>query len=223
MSGRKVIFANNEFYHIFNRGVARQPIFSDKRDYERLLLTFPFYRFLSPPVKLSRLLQLPQNQRAGILDEMDNKGKKMVEIISFVFMPNHFHLLLRQNINNGISIFLSKSINSYTRFFNIRHRRVGDLFQGVFKAVHVETDEQLIHLSRYIHINPAVSFIIKDSDLISYPWSSLPDYLRRESLVVDMEPVLSNFKSPNEYRRFVFDQIDYGKKLREIKHLLLEK
>lgn len=221
MSGRKVIFANDEYYHVYNRGIARQPIFSDKRDYERFLLTLSFYR-LSPPVKLSRLLQLPQNQREAILNTMNTKGEKLVEIISFAFMTNHFHLLLKQNINNGISIFLSKSTNSYTRFFNLRHKRVGDLFQGVFKAVHVETDEQLIHLSRYIHLNPVVSFIIKDSELISYPWSSLPDYLGGISSIVESEPVLGHFKSPKAYREFVFDQIDYGKKLEIVKHLILE-
>lgn len=222
MSGRKVIFANNEYYHIYNRGIARQPIFSDKRDYARLLLTLSFYRFLSLPVKLSRLLQLPQNQRETILDEINTKDKKLVDIISFSFMPNHFHLLLKQNVDKGISIFLSKSTNSYTRFFNLRHKRVGDLFQGVFKAVHIETDEQLIHLSRYIHLNPVVSFITKESKLTSYPWSSLPDYLSGNSKMVELGSVLSHFKSPDAYRKFVFDQIDYGKKLENIKHLIIE-
>lgn len=223
MSGRKVIFANNEHYHIYNRGIARQPVFSDKRDYARLLMTLSFYRFLSPPVKLSRLLQLPQNQRGTILDEINTKGEKLVDIISFSFMPNHFHLLLKQKVDKGISIFLSKSTNSYTRFFNLRHKRVGDLFQGVFKAVHIETDEQLIHLSRYIHLNPVVSFIIKESELTSYPWSSLPDYLSGSSKMVELKSILSHFKSPIAYRKFVFDQIDDGKKLEYIKHLILEK
>lgn len=223
MSKRKVVFANGEYYHIYNRGVARQPIFSDKRDCERLLLTLSFYRFLSPKVKLSRLLQLPYDQRETILEEMNTKGKKLVEIISFAFMPNHFHLLLKQNIKNGISIFLSKVTNSYTRYFNLRHKRVGDLFQGVFKALHLENEEQFIHLSRYIHLNPIISFIIKESDLLSYPWSSMPDYLRGKSELIELKPVLSHFKSSEGYRQFIFDQVDYGKKLAEIKHLLLEK
>ncbi|MBM3211627.1 hypothetical protein FJY90_07215 [Candidatus Gottesmanbacteria bacterium] len=222
MSGRKLIFANEEYYHIYNRGIARQPIFADKRDYERFFLTFSFYRFLLPPVKLSRLLQLPHDQREDILNAMNTKSKKLIDIISYAFMPNHFHLLLKQNIDNGISIFLSKSTNSYTRFFNLRHKRIGDLFQGVFKAVHIETDEQLIHLSRYIHLNPVASFIIKDSELISYPWSSLLNYLDGKSSILELKSVLSHFGSPKNYKRFVFDQIEYGKKLELVKHLTIE-
>lgn len=222
MSGRKVVFANNEYYHIYNRGIARQPVFSNKRDYQRLLLTFSFYRFSLPPVKLSRLLQLPVEQRETILEKLNTKDEKLIEIISFAFMPNHFHLLLKQKVDNGISIFLSKSTNSYTRYFNTKHKRVGDLFQGVFKAIHVETDEQLIHLSRYIHLNPVVSLVTKERELASYSWSSLPDYLAGSSTILDLDPVLTHFKSPMGYREFVFDQIDYGKKLEKIKHLLLE-
>lgn len=92
-------------------------------------------------------------------------------------MPNHFHLLLQQIRDGGITEFISKLTNSYTRYFNIRNKRIGPLFQGEFKAVHVETDEQLIHLSRYIHLNPIVSYITKK--LESYQWFSYLEYLGR--------------------------------------------
>lgn len=148
--------------------------------------------------------------------------KKHAEIVSFVFMPNHFHFLLKQNEENGISIFLSIFTNSYTKYFNTKRNRVGPVFQGVFKSVHIESDEQLIHVSRYIHLNPVTSFIIDESELFSYPWSSLPDYLKGESSLVNVGIVLKQFSSIDGYKNFVLDRIDYAKKLERIKHLVLD-
>lgn len=223
MARRSVVFANGEYYHVFNRGIARQPTFFSKRDYERFLLTLSYYRFYDPQVKLSRFLALSIQLRDKLLQSITEKDEKLVEIISFALLPNHFHLILRQEKDNGISTFISKLTNSYTRYINVKTDRVGDLFQGVFKAVHVETDEQLIHLSRYIHLNPLVSFVVKETGLISYPWSSLADYLREDSTRVDFLPVLSQFKSPKAYEKFIFDRADYAKELERIKHLVLER
>lgn len=222
MPVRAVPLVTGEFYHIYNRGIARQPVFLSKRDYQRFILTLSYYRFLNPRVKLSRLLQLPEGVRKDYITELEEKGKKTVEVVSFVLIPNHFHLLLRQTANNGISTFMRLTINSWTRYFNTKHNRPGALFQGAFKAVHVETDEQLIHLSRYIHLNPLVTFLVKEKDFLSYPWSSLPDYLKGKSTLVEVEPVLSHFASPKVYQKFVLDQADYARKLEEIKHLTLE-
>src|SRR3989344_7368319 len=155
MSDRRTPLVKGEYYHIFNRGVARQPTFLNRNDYKRALLTLSYYRFSSPPVRLSRFKEFSQEERNRIALNMQKK-KKFAEIISFVFMPNHFHLLLKQTVNNGISHFLSKFTNSYTKYFNTKYNRVGPVFQGVFKSVHIESDEQLMHLSRYIHLNPVV-------------------------------------------------------------------
>ncbi len=223
MAGRKVIFANDEYYHIFNRGIARQPVFFSKRDYEHLLLTFSYYRFIESPVKLSRFLTLPKDIQRQILKGLDIHPKTYVDIICFVLMPNHFHLLLKQTSESGITKFMSKSINSFTRYVNTKQERVGDLFQGVFKAVRIETNEQLLHVSRYIHINPVVSHVVKDKDLFGYQWSSLPDYIHETSSFVSNSVVLDQFSSKESYKNFILDQVDYGKKLEEIKHLVIEK
>ncbi len=223
MAGRKVIFANDEYYHIFNRGIARQPVFFSKRDYERLLLTFSYYRFIEPPVKLSRFLTLPKDMQRQILKGLDMHPKTYVDIICFVLMPNHFHLLLKQTSESGITKFMSKSINSFTRYINTKQERVGDLFQGVFKAVRIETNEQLLHVSRYIHINPVVSHVVKDKDLLGYQWSSLPNYIYETSSFVNKSVILDQFSRKASYKDFILDHVDYGKKLEEIKHLVIEK
>jgi len=220
MSYRKTILATGEIYHIFNRAINNQPILVNKRDCQRFTDVLFFYQ-RNPQIRFSHFVNLSLKARDSAFKQL-NKNKKLIEILAFVFMPNHFHLLLQQKEDNGISLFLSRATNSFTRYYNTKYKRKGDLFESVFKAVRVETEEQLIHLSRYIHINPVVSFFINEKELVSYPFSSFSDYLKGESSLLDLKPVLSHFKNPQEYRKFVFDQIDYGKKLEKIKHLLLE-
>ncbi len=218
----RVPLVNGEYYHIFNRGVAHQPIFLRQRDYEQSMLALAYYRFKDPPIRLSRLKELGRERQQEILTQLTTRNETLIRIISFVFMPNHFHFLLQQATENGISKFVSQFSNSCTKYFNMKYQRIGPLLQGVFKAVRIETDEQLLHVSRYIHLNPLVSFVVKDDDFLSYPWSSLEEYLRGKSNLVFLDPVLSHFSSPEDYKTFVLDQADYGKKLEQIKHLLLE-
>lgn len=221
MAGRKIIFGNGEYYHIYNRGIARQPVFFSKRDYERLMFTFYYYKFSNISMKLSRFLQQSINERTRLLQQFKHQQKN-VEIICFVLMPNHYHLILKQIEEDAISRFMSKTFNSYTKYINTKTERVGDLFQGVFKAVHIESNEQLLHLSRYIHLNPHSAYLIKLQKLSRYPWSTYPDYLKSVSSIVDLSPVMSHFNSPRAYEKFVIDQADYQMKLKEINHLTLE-
>lgn len=222
MTDIRVPLVTEEYYHVFNRGVARNPVFLSKYDYEQAILALEYYSVIEPPVKLSRFKELPIDVRTDILRDL-RKSDKQVEIISFVLMPNHFHFLLRQVADQGISIFMSKFTNSFTRYFNTKHQRVGALFQGVFKAVHVETDEQLIHLSRYIHLNPISSIVIPEKELFTYQWSSLPAYITGRSSIVNTTPILSHFPSQDAYKQFVLDQVDYAKELEKIKHLQIER
>lgn len=135
-------------------------------------------------------------------------------------MPNHFHLLLKQNKNNGISEFLRKICDSYIKYFNLRHKRQGPLLQGAFKAVLIESDEQLLHLSRYIHLNPFVANLV--DDLSDYKWSSYPDYFSSTNQYTETKHVLNFFRTNAKYREFITDQKDYAKSLHTIKHQLLD-
>ena len=178
MPGRSIPLVTNQIYHVINRGVASQPIFYHQRDYARALETILYYQQQNPPLRYSFFLRLPAQQKRNLLTKPIGKGKLLVEIIAYCLMPNHLHLLLKQLEENGISIFMSNLTNSYTRFFNTKRKRKGPLFQGKFKAVRIETDGQLVHVSRYIHLNPYTSFVLKSlEELESYPYSSLPEYL----------------------------------------------
>ena len=222
-TNRKCVFANDEIYHIFNRGVEKRPTFTDKRELDRGIKTLDFYRFANLPLKLSKFLVLPEFERVKFVQDLYRKYEKLVEIICYCLMPNHFHFLVKQIKKKGVSTFAANFTNSYTKYFNTRHERVGPLFQGLFKAVRVESDEQLIHVSRYIHLNPVSSFLIKPEQLEDYQWSSYPEYLDiSQNKIADKEIVLDMFSSKEAYKQFVMDQVDYGRQLKQIEHLILE-
>ena len=222
MPRRRLIFGINAYYHIFNRGVARQPIFSVKKDYEQAMLCLEYYLFTKPPMKLSRFKELSVKKRHKFLEDMRESSQHLVDIIAFTLMPNHVHFLLRQRVEHGISKYMSQFQNSYTRYFNTKYERIGPIFQGVFKGVHVETMEQLLHVSRYIHLNPVVSFLVNEKEPESYVWSSLTEYLKGGSSFLSYQLILNQFKNPDAYRKFIVDHIDYAKRLNEIKHVLID-
>ena len=222
-TNRKLVFANDEIYHVFNRGVEKRPTFTDKRELSRALLTLDFYRFAKPPVKLSKFLVIPKDQQKKFLENLKKEFEKLIEIICFCLMPNHFHFMLKQKLDNGISTFVSNFTNSFTRYFNTKHERIGPLFEGIFKAVRIESEEQLIHTSRYIHLNPVSSFLIEPEELETYQWSSYPEYLRlSDKNLATKEFVLNFFPSIEAYKKFVLNQVDYSRQLELIKHLTLE-
>ncbi|MBI2012141.1 transposase [Candidatus Daviesbacteria bacterium] len=222
-TNRKFVFANEQIiYHVFNRGVEKRPIFTKSREYSRALETLKFYRYGSLPLKFSKFLDLANDKKDELWKNLDDENV-LVEIIAFCLMPNHFHFLLKQKKENGISKFISNFSNSYTKYFNTKNKRVGPLLQGLFKAVFVDSDEQFIHLSRYIHLNPVTSYLIKTEDLENYQWSSYFEYLvPKAEKITSSEEVLGFFKSINEYKKFVLDQVSYARELDKIKHLVLE-
>lgn len=222
-TNRKLVFANDEIYHVFNRGVEKRPTFADKRELNRALLTLDFYRFAKPPVKLSKFLTIPKDQQEKFLDNIKKEFDRLVEIICFCLMPNHFHFMFRQKLANGISTFTSNFTNSYTKYFNTKHERIGPLFEGIFKAVRIESEDQLIHTSRYIHLNPVSSFLIEPEDLESYQWSSYPEFLGLSDKNLTIKKfVLNFFPTIDAYKKFVLDHADYARQLELIKHLTLE-
>lgn len=211
-----------EYYHVFNRGVAKQAIFGIRSDYERAMLTLEYYRFTNPPIKLSKFKGLSLENKIKIEKQLNNVKDRLVDILCFVLMPNHFHFLLKQNKDGGISKYVGQFSNSYTRYYNTRNNRVGPMFQGAFKSVKIESPEQLMHLSRYIHLNPYVSSVVKKSELESYPWSSLPVYLGKTNNFIDLHPVVSQFRGGFSYKDFVFNHADYARQLEVVKHLIID-
>lgn len=201
---RKVSFATGEIYHVYNRGVEQRSVSRDKKDFKRFLDIANYY-------SRERSIRYSLSSYA----ESNKKPQRLIEIICYSLMPNHFHLLVKQCKDGGISKFLRIVLNSYTKYFNTKNKRTGHLFQGTFKAVHVSTDEQLLHVSRYVHLNPLVAGIVNVPK--SYEWSSHKQYLEK-SEQISSKVVLSFFKNPRDYEKFVNDHTDYAKSLEKIKH-----
>ncbi len=211
MPSRSIPFVNDEIYHVFNRGVAKMRIYNNTYDYKRFLRAVLYYQLLGPKPKFSRFM--PNSFKLNTT--------KVIEIICYCFMPNHFHFLLRQVKENGITEFISKLSNSYTKYFNTKNQRVGPIFQGEFKSVHIETNEQLLHVSRYIHLNPIISYVAKD--LKNFKWSSYTEYIgNSDSALCSKEIILDQFKSKKDYEDFVLDQLEYARTLESMKHKLLD-
>ena len=219
---RKIVFRNEQIYHVFNRGVERRTVFTNRKELERAKQLIKFYRHKDIPIRFSQVMNQPEEIKNKILEKL-YRTNQQVDIISYCLMPNHFHFILKQNTENGVARFISNFTNAYTKYFNTKHKRIGPLFQGIFKALIVETDKQLIHLSRYIHLNPVSSSIIKEDQLTIYPYSSLMEYLLLSNDEISKtDVVLSMFKTSEKYRDFVINQLEYAKRLDEIKHLVLE-
>lgn len=190
-------YIENSFYHIYNRGVEKRIVFQDTQDYRVFLHYLKLY--LSPPESLKSLKGLK-----GLSFVMRPKQRPLnnfnqeIILLSYCLMPNHFHLLLKQKPTNGIEKFMRSLGTKYVQYFNKRYQRIGPLFQGAYKAVLVETDEQLLHLSRYIHLNPLETNKKKSSlsKKLLDSYSSYADYLgKKKTEWLHPEEILSFFKT----------------------------
>jgi len=139
-------------------------------------------------------------------------------------MDNHVHLLLKENHEGGTSRYMQRLLNSYAKYFNVRHNRSGPLFTGRFKAVLVDEDDQLLHVSRYIHLNQYVAHMIKDP--LEYKWSSLSSYIATTSTskpkIECHSGLISELMDQSAYRKFVTDEADYAQANHDSEHLLID-
>lgn len=215
MPRRKTLLITGEIYHIFNRSIGNIPIFKDSRECSLFIEAMKFYLQPKPPTKFS----VYRKSRNSFPINLSNP---LVTIINYCLMPNHFHITLRQEKDEGIRQFMHKISNSFAHYFSLKHKRKGHLFEDKFKAVRVEDDDQLSHLSRYIHLNPVTSYLVENPD--DYPFSSYRVYLGKEKTdYLDPSYILSHFSTKKSYKNFVMEQKDYQRSLGKIKHLLIEK
>lgn len=213
--------ADDYVYHIVSRSIAHYKIFNNDNDYLRMVRLLCFYQRRNPPTKFSMFLRLRGSQKFGVdqyLKEVLKDFDKLVEIIAYCLMPNHIHLVLKQLKNQRISIFMSNILNSYTRYFNILHKRKGPLWESRFKHILVRKDEQLLHLTRYIHLNPCSAKLVKRPELWKY--SSYLEYIKPEqtNLIALYRGLLEI--NPKNYQKFVNDRKNYQQKLSEIKRII---
>ncbi|HLF25710.1 MAG TPA: transposase [Anaerolineae bacterium] len=189
MPYRKVEFRAGEYYHLYNRGNNFQPIFFERENY------FYFLRLLR-----------------------EHLAVRAADIVAYCLMPNHYHLLTCLKIDN-LSAAMQPFALAYTKAINKRYGRVGSLFQGPFQAIHIDRDEYLLHLSRYIHLNPVTAGLTRQPE--DWEFSSYREFVDiREGALSRPEIVLSQFPSPNAYCEFVAAVAESDHK--KIAHLLFD-
>lgn len=214
---------NGETYHIFTRSIADYVIFNDARDFERMIEMIAYYQIADPPTSFSAFSRLEYVKRMGFDNAFQSitiDQEEIVQIIAYCFMPTHIHLILKQLKNDGISVFMGNILNSYSRYFNTRHQRKGPLWESRFHNVLIKTDEQLLHLTRYLHLNPVSASLCDDPK--DWPYSSYHEYLglKREFPICQFNELLDI--QPQKYQQFVLERARYQRELSKIKKLLLE-
>lgn len=215
MYKRKDALVIEGVYHIFTKSIAGFEIFNNDSEYSRMMEAMRYYQMKNTEVKFSQYIKLRNKADGNLLDK-----NKLIEIIAYCLMPTHLHLILKQIREGGISIFMSNILNSYTRYFNIKHNRKGPLWESRFKSVLVETDEQLLHLTRYIHLNPVTSYLVNSPE--EWPASSYLEYLLK---VKDSDRICNYHDMldirPHSYRKFVAGGASYQQELAKIRKLFL--
>ena len=212
---RKKPLVNNEYYHIYNRGVEKRDIFLCDGDYGRFLLSMKEFNGIDP---IFSLYWHSQQKRKSDVDV--GRLQKLVDIVCYCLNPNHVHFILKQVSEGGISEFMKRLSGGYTKYFNHRYKRSGVLFQGKFKSVHIETNAQLLYLSAYINKN---YFIHGYSNNSSWSYSSLLDYTeKRNTEICSPDIILSQFKNKNEYCEFIQENALYMRGKKEDEKYLLE-
>lgn len=192
-----------EIYHVYNRGVEKRIIFIDDSDYWRFLTLMVLLQGNTFVDQISRVVfdvKHSMFDKKIFKEVVDNK---YVELIAFCLMPNHFHMILLELKEGGISKFMQRLLNAYTKYFNAKYGRSGHLFEGRFKSVHVDTDEYLDYLSAYIHLNPRELRGFNGRE-IKYAWSSFQDFVHENRWGEFLKPNIISEKFKNsEYEKFV--------------------
>lgn len=200
-------YIENGIYHVYNRGIDKRIIFVDESDYKFLL-----YILKSYILPLEEQKKLKMVKEGEVLKRGFFAGK--IEILSYALMPNHYHLLIRQIGKHDLSEFMRSVITTYVSYFNDKYDRGGHLFQGVYRAVLVENDDYLLHLSRYIHLNPAQNRSDLSQKKLVNQYTSYGDYVGIRNTGWVMPEFILNFFTrmdkaglyeANNYESFVRD------------------
>ena len=217
---RKFVFSPGEYYHVYNRGVDKRKTFNNAKDYFRLLLLMLLCN--SPQkVHIANLLNSYKGLPLVEIFEKEVPEERLVDILTYCVMPNHYHFILREVQEGGISKFMEKMVTGYTMYFNAKYERTGPLFSGRFKARHIDNDNYFRHIFSYIHLNPVDLHQSKWKEdglkskkaaidfLQAYSYSSFVDYFgkeeRLERNIVSMDttlPWLDDVKTPKSLFEF---------------------
>lgn len=222
MNIRKDPLVNGQYYHVFSRSIAGFKIFNVESDFARFISMLDIYRYEDFQYKYSRFMSLAPASQVEIRLSLEASSRILVEILAYCVMPTHIHLILKQSLDNGTSKYMAKVLNSYARYFNATHKRVGPLWAGHFKNVIASNDQQLLHLTRYVHLNPtSAGLTMRPED---WAFSSYRQYIMdnftEKSFLADHSKLLDT--NSKAYKKFVNNQKSYQRDLAIIKNKIIE-
>ncbi|MDP2631595.1 MAG: transposase [Candidatus Uhrbacteria bacterium] len=212
---RKICFYNDGYYHVYNRGVDLRRIFMDEMDYRRFFESMYLFNDSNHKHRSGREVDRTLKLSAHEILQLDREP--LVDILSYCLIPNHFHIFLRQVQDGGVSHFLHGLGMGYAKYFNLRHKRTGSLFEGAYKVVHVKNEAHYYHVPRYIHLNALDEIDPKWRNglvdnweeamefIDSYRWSSHHTYMGREQLlpVVERQDLLDELQDVSNYEKYL--------------------
>jgi putative transposase len=210
---RRISLVNGEIYHVCNKSIAGFKIFNHDRDYNRMMELLSFYMAGEVPCDFSTYKKL-KNVKI-------DSSKRAIDLLAYCIMPTHIHFLLRQIRDGGIKKFIGSISQSYSQYFNILHERKGPLWEGRFANIAIKNDEQLLHLIRYIHLNPVTAFLVNDPG--SWRYSSYNEYFNtytHDKKLCEFSEILKI--DLTSYKKFTLDQIDYQRQLAIVKEVALD-
>ncbi|KKR23302.1 MAG: Transposase [Candidatus Daviesbacteria bacterium GW2011_GWB1_39_5] len=209
MALRKQTFVPGEYYHLYNRGTEKRIIFLDEQDYHHFL----FLMYICNTEKSITLRSIGNG-------EFFERGETIIDIGSFCLMPNHFHILVHEKIESGISTYMRKLMTGYSMYFNKKYKRTGKLYEGVFKSIHANKDTYLKYLYSYMHLNPAKLIDSKWKEkrnktvtelleyVFKYPYSSLKEYESEKFKILNPAVFPVYFKNPIDHKKELFEWLD---------------
>jgi len=207
-------FPNGNIFHVFNKSIASFGIFKDLNNAERFLNILSYYNDSTIVMSYSDYLR----RKKYSINNLFCSGKvNYIKLLSYCIMPDHYHLLVKILKDNIFSKYIGRIENSFTRFFNLKFERKGPLWQSRFKSVLIENNEQLLHVSRYIHLNPTTSELVEKPE--NWQYSSYRFLILNDNLKKVKEISITN---PFSYRKFVEGNQDYQKKLKKLKKVMLD-
>jgi len=197
-------FTNNQYYHIFNKSIDNQKPLINKNSSSYFLRLVNYYRHTNVRLCYSQAVRLLPEYKQRYFDSLDLTHEYKVDILAYCLMPNHFHFLVKQKIDNGISSFMSNLLNGFTRYNNILIQRKGPIFLPSFRSKIILNEEALIHVSRYIHINPLVAGIISNvEDIWNYPLSSAFYYYKDLSNLINTKLILESSYFRGDKQKYI--------------------
>lgn len=210
------IFIKGSIYHICNKSIAHYGIFQDFGNAQRFITRLDFYNSLNNSLSFSQYERMHGKYKQENL--LTIRKDSYVKFLAYCIMPDHYHLLVKINANDRFSEYIGNVENSYSKYFNNKHQRKGPLWQSRFRSIKIKTNEQLLHVSRYIHLNPTTNnLVLRPED---WELSSYNDFITNEGIFHNIMEI--SIKSRTMYKGFVENQKDYQRKLKKIKKLLLE-